>query len=53
MAALYLGESLLDHLLGQARALAALGAYFQGIAYFAIAAAAFVDGFANLTVSDT
>src|SRR5690606_1098406 len=41
------------HLLGNARAFAALRAYAQGFSYFAIAAAAIVDRITDMTVGDT
>ena len=53
LAALHFGEGFLDHLLGDASALAALSPYFERITHFPVAAAPFIDGFANLTVSDT
>src|SRR5690606_24932489 len=53
LAALYVAEGLAHHLLGQAGALAALGADAEALAHVAIAATAFIDGFADLTVGDT
>lgn len=49
---LHLGEGFTYHFLGQARAFAALAGYASGLADFAIAAATFIDRFADLSVGD-
>lgn len=46
-------EGFAHDLLGHAGALAALTSDASGLAYFPVAAAAFVNGFAKLTVGDT
>ena len=53
MAALQFGQGFANHLLGQAGTFAALAGNAGGLAYFAVAAATFVDRFANLSVGDT
>ena len=53
LAALQFAEGVAYHLLGEARTLAALSAHAEAVAHVAIAAAAFVDGFADLAVCHT
>lgn len=53
LAALHFTEGFTYDLLGQASAFAALTGDAKGGSYITVAAAAFVDGFANLTVSYT
>lgn len=50
---LNIAQRFANHLLGDAGAFAALGGNTSRFPNFAVAAAAFIDGFANLTVSDT
>jgi hypothetical protein len=50
---LYIAKRLTNDLLGNASALAALAGDTRRFAYLAVAAAAFVDGIANLAVGDT
>ncbi|CEG52810.1 conserved hypothetical protein [Stutzerimonas xanthomarina] len=50
---LHVAERLAHDLLGDAGALAALGGDAGRFPYFTVAAAAFVDGIANLAVGDT
>ena len=50
---MHFAEGVADHLLGQAGAFAALAGNAEAGADIAIAAAAIVDGIANLTVSNT
>ena len=49
---MHLGEGFTNHFLGQARTFTALAGYAGGLADFAIAAATFVDRFADLPVGD-
>ncbi|CAI8746533.1 hypothetical protein EMIT0P228_130168 [Pseudomonas brassicacearum] len=49
---LHFGEGFTNHFLGQAGTFAALAGYAGGLADFAIAAATFVDRFADLPVGD-
>src|SRR3990167_5406253 len=53
LAALNFAQGVTYHLFGQASAFAALAGNAEGGAHVTIAAAAFVDGFADLTVSNT
>lgn len=53
LAALHFTEGFTYNLLGQASTFAALAGDAKGGPYITVAAAAFVDGFANLTVSYT
>ena len=49
----YVAQCFAYHLLGQAGALATLAGNTEGGAHVTVAAAALVDGFADLTVSNT
>ena len=53
MAALQFGQGFAYDLLGQASAFAALAGNAGGLAHFAVAAATFIDCFADLSVGDT
>jgi hypothetical protein len=53
LATLNFGQRCANHVLGQARALATLAGDAKGCTDITVAAAALVDGFANLTVSNT
>ena len=50
---MHFAQGVTYHLLGQAGAFAALAGDAEGGANIAVTAAAFIDGFANLTVSNT
>jgi ABC-type uncharacterized transport system permease subunit len=53
MAAVYIAEGFAHYLFGQASAFAALAGNAEGFADIAIATAAVVNGFADLTVGNT